>query len=129
MKAPVSAEAIGLHTRNSDALVAEFTSRFGDPTRLKPWCAEITGRDPTYGYARQFLPPRYDYSQANSVGSRGIYAWWTIETGRLYQMSSRQSWTGGMERRWLVVDEDGDTRELTQEEADRWLNDHSASTS
>lgn len=99
-----------------------------DPQRLTPWCAEVTGLDPKFGYARTFVAPRRDYSCANSVGSRGVHFWWTLEAGRLYQMCSRESWNGGMNRRWLTVTADGDVRELTQEEVDRWLSNHSVST-
>lgn len=127
MKATVSAEAIGLHSRERDPLVRALLGN--DPQQLRPWCAEITSHDPAYGYQRTFLRPRRDYSRANSAGSRGIHFWWTLETGQLYQLCSRESWTGRMHRRWLVVTDDGDTRELTQKEADQWLSDHSGSTS
>lgn len=129
MKAAVYAEAIGLRGAAADPLVAAYERQFGNPQRLRPWCAEIAGRCPRYGVRREFLPARYDYSAANSVGSRGVYAWWTLESGRLYQMASRESWNGGMTRRWLTVTDNGDVCEIGDEEAQRWLNDHSASTS
>jgi len=58
----------------------------------RPWVALIQGRDPKYGFAREFLTGVRDYSRANSVGSRGIVTVWTLGDG-LYEISLPQSWS------------------------------------
>lgn len=56
------------------------------------WVAEITGICTKYGLARKFLSPRRDASKSNSAGSRGIYASYMLEHGKIYEISSPRSW-------------------------------------
>ena len=56
------------------------------------WVAEITGKCEKYGLSRKFLSPRRDASCGNSVGSRGIYANYMLEHGKVYEISSPVSW-------------------------------------
>lgn len=58
----------------------------------KSWCAEITGPDPRYKFARRFLKANVDYSEANGVGSRGIFAYYNLEEGHIYDISSQINW-------------------------------------
>lgn len=92
-----------------------------------PWVAAVVGLDDRYGLERRFLRGRKDYLQANSIGSRGIYLWYTLEPG-LYEINEQVSWRG-WDRRFEVVDQSGSRRRLTREEALAWARDHSASTS
>lgn len=38
------------------------------------------------------LKGQVDYSQANSVGSRGVYVFYFLKEGRIYHISSPKSW-------------------------------------
>lgn len=61
-------------------------------SRQRAWCAEIVGRNARYGFERRFLKGRKDYSEANSVGSRGVYLYYFLEPGKVYEVSSPASW-------------------------------------
>lgn len=128
MKAAFSAEAIGL-----DAATEVTARRFGlyrwFYRQSKPWVAEITGLCPRYGYARTFLRHKADYKNANSKGTRGVWFWWTLESGRIYETRYRTSWKNVVHRFMTVTDE-GDIKDLTEEEVRAWLASRgSASTS
>lgn len=145
MKATYGVEAIGLNLDQEAAgllvLLEGVTRAVGIPDGVvtgredrqavrqhTPWLAEITGPDRRYGWARSFLPARRDHADANSVGSRGVWFWWVLESGRYYECHCWPSW-GGSERRYLRVDDSGDVVHVEREEVDRWLSDRSASTS
>lgn len=143
MKAAFGAEAIGLNTDDPlcTAIVRAYpaigdalgvTMRGGRPVdecNPRPWVAEIVGPHPVYRWERRFLRPRWDYSRANGAGTRGIWWWWTLESGRIYEARYRTSWGSGMHRRLMTVGVDGDLVDLTEEEVEAWVSDCSASTS
>ena len=85
------------------------------------WAAEITGFDPKYKYTRKFLRCKKDYSRSNSIGSRGIFAEYTLESGHIYQILQQYSWKRS-EKYFCAVSEEGDIAELTEEEVINWLN-------
>lgn len=87
--------------------------------RMRTWCAELTGRDPDYGFSRKFLRADFDYSEANSTGSRGVMAWWTLHASRVYEARYWEAW-----KRQVTVFlrvEDGLVVEMTRQEAEAWL--------
>lgn len=56
----------------------------------KPWVAEITGVDATYGLARTFIEPMHDWSGARRACSGNLYgriARFALREGRLYEIS------------------------------------------
>jgi hypothetical protein len=56
----------------------------------KPWVAEITGIDATYGLARTFIEPMHDWSGARRACSGNLYgriARFALREGRLYEIS------------------------------------------
>lgn len=86
----------------------------------RPWVAEVGfGR---VGY--NFLRGRIDYSQANSVGSRGVYVWYTLHEGQIYRVQDLVSWKR-TERYYCAV-RDGQIVRFTDEEAKTCLSDPSA---
>lgn len=87
-----------------------------------PWVAEITGRHPTYGYNRQFLRARYDYTQANSVGSRGVVLNWTLKVNRVYEAWWKETWNRA-QRVFLRATAAGDVRIIDRTEVEAWLNE------
>lgn len=127
MKAALEIECIGDGFRSEDdfrasvlgAILDKMADRrvFGSPKRW--WVAEITGRDPKYGYRREFLHYQKDYSRANSTGTRGIYATYVLDEGRLYEVSAPQSWSAT--DRYFCTVRDGRIVRLSQEEADDWV--------
>jgi hypothetical protein len=78
------------------------------------WVAEITGRDPKYKYARKFLRYKKDYSQSNSKGTRGIYAVYVIDDGRIYEVKD------GKQRYFCIV-QDWKIKQIDLEYVESWL--------
>jgi hypothetical protein len=85
------------------------------------WVAEITGTCEKYGFKRSFISPRRDYTESNSKGSRGVYASYFLEYGKLYEISSPRSWKN-TDRYFCTGDDTG--KHLTKEEAIEWLKNH-----
>jgi hypothetical protein len=94
-----------------------------------PWAAEITGRDPVHRYRRAFLTPKQDHPGARDGISNEVHYWWTLTSGRIYQTKYLTGPRSGWTTRWLVVTDDGDIIDMTEQEVDQWLNACSASTS
>ncbi len=97
---------------------------FGRGCLAKPWVAEICGRDGRFGYARQFLRPRRDYRQANGKGTRGVFLVYFLTDGRLHEVQAQESWKRW--ERYFCIPATGELQRLGKQEADQWLNDHSA---
>ena len=68
---------------------------------------------------RFFLRGSTDYSRANSKGSRGVYLWYWLEEGKLYDVYSFVSW-GRADRRYVLCDSAGIHR-VDKTEALAWL--------
>lgn len=79
------------------------------------WVSEITGTDPKFKYQRQFLRYNKDYSKANSKGSRGVYAHFILESGRIYEVKEYKR------RYFCKVSDDGDIIQIDEEEVRQWL--------
>lgn len=91
------------------------------------WVAEIVGRSGRYGYERQFVTCKKDYTDSNSVGSRGVYAYYIVYDGHYYEVQEPVSWKNSLRYFCTVVD--GEVVQITKEEMEQWLNAHSESTS
>jgi hypothetical protein len=78
------------------------------------WVAEIIGRDPKYQYARKFLRYKKDYSQSNSKGTRGIYAVYIIDEGRIYEVKDNK-------KRYFCIVQDWDIRQVNLDYVESWL--------
>lgn len=86
----------------------------------KPWVAHIVGTDPQFGLSRRFLEPSTDYAHANSNASRGVYLWFILAGGNLYEVKERVSW-GKSARYFCAVTERGDIQILEDDETKEWL--------
>jgi hypothetical protein len=95
-----------------DPLVAAALFPRGE-THPRTWVARITGSDPTYGLARQFVRPTRDYSRANSIGSRGVRAYYVLAAG-VYEVNQRTSWHNA--RRYFVRVIDDQITEISRDE-------------
>lgn len=78
------------------------------------WVAEIDDFDEKFKYKRIFLQPKYNYSESNSTGSRGVFASYFPEYGKIYEVSAPVSWKATL-RYFCEFDEDGE-HELTEDE-------------
>lgn len=89
----------------------------------RAWCAEITGLDQRYGFERRFLSPNVSYIDANSIGSRGVFAYYNLREGQIYEVSSPLSWKR-TDRYFCRVDGSSLVR-MSRKEVDEWLKNHS----
>jgi len=87
--------------------------RFGTRKHV-PWIAEIIGIRPDGKLRRQFVDGQRDYSNANSVGSRGIYLYYALRPG-LYEINSPEAWKR-VRRYFLKVIDDKQAEEMSMEE-------------
>lgn len=84
------------------------------------WVAHIVGSDEKYKFKREFLKPKTDYTKSNSKGSRGVYLWYLLESGNIYDVSETTSWKN-VDRYFCKVSEDGDIIKITEEEVKEWI--------
>ena len=127
MKGSWGVEAIGF-ARDDDLMRTVPASLYRELRKCReishePWAAEITGTDERYGLARQFLPAKRDFTGANSAGSRGVWFWYTFESGRYYEVCYRTSWQSGY-RGFKTVTQEGDVVDVAREEVERWAHSH-----
>jgi len=128
MKATLRVEAIGDNAdgmlrvwRNlANSMVPDLgTMTFGTiPKRY--WVAEITGPDPKYRWKRVFLRGKKDYRESNSVGSRGVYVWYVLESGHVYEVNEPVSWKNN-DRYFCRVNDAGDIEPLDEADITQWI--------
>lgn len=90
------------------------------------WVSEITGFGTKYKYERQFLKPKKDYSRANSAGSRGVYAEYILDEGKIYDVLAPINWKH--KERYFCKVEDWKIVRIDEEEVIRCLNERWEST-
>jgi len=130
MKAQMKIEAIGDDVdqmlRLWTNILNEGLPGLGDMTLGKPlhtyWVAQITGDDSKYKYARRFLRGKKDYTHANRKGSRGVFVYYLLESGYVYDVKKSSK-----RRFFCIVDDQGDIVEVDKDFVDQWIKDHSAS--
>lgn len=81
----------------------------------RPWVAEILGADPQYGLLRRFLQGKSDYLRSNATGSRGIFVYFVVEEGRIYEASYYATWSK-RERYFFRFLEGGKQQRMTRDE-------------
>lgn len=111
-----------------NASISSATERYGaylGRDQSRPWVALITGIDAQYGLSRTFLRGQIDYSQANKIGSRGVYLYYALKPG-LYEVNERTSWTKVQRYFIRVVDGYEKYEEVSREEVLQYLNNISA---
>ena len=79
------------------------------------WVAEITCTDPKFKYKRKFLKCKKDYSRANSKGSRGVYAEYILDSGKIYEVKEHK------QRYFCKVNNEGNVIKIGEEEVQEWL--------
>lgn len=104
----------------SDGLGKKVTGN----TRLRqPWTAEIAGIDSKFGFKRKFLKGNWQRKRSNGTGSRGTELWFTVESGKIYEVKSPISWRS-INRYFCLVTETGGIKKITETEVKKWLKDH-----
>lgn len=101
--------------------------KLGKLSARQPWVAELTGIDPERLFIRHFLTGQKDYSEANSVGSRGVYRYFLLQSGNIYEVFARLTWKRS-ERYYCRINDDQLIR-MTQQEVLACLNARSGSMS
>lgn len=90
----------------------------------QPWIAEIVGIDSRFGLQRIFLQGAKDYSHGNSIGSRGIYKFYSLEEGKIYEVNELQTWRRS--ERYFCRFTNGRMEKLAKNEVVQCLSDRSA---
>lgn len=90
------------------------------PESLRPWVARLTRCYEAPGFRREFLKDyQKDYARANSIGSRGVYAYYVLSDG-VYEVNQRLNWQKA--RRYYLRVANGQMIELTRQEMYKCLN-------
>lgn len=58
----------------------------------RPWVAEIIGLDPKYKFSRLFIKHNTDYRESSNTGDRGVYFYFELKSGSIYEVNQRVSW-------------------------------------
>jgi hypothetical protein len=105
----------------NDRMVAKFDRALCGHGKChrRPWVAEIIGIDPRYRFARNFVECQIDYSQANGKGSRGVFLYFFVEVGRVYEVFRNIGWRRTA-REYLLIESDGE-RSLSEAKVVDWL--------
>lgn len=85
------------------------------------YVAEVVGFDRRYGYARRFVKGFTDYSKANSKGSRGVYKTFLIDSGKVYEVKEKNSWSSSRIYYCYVEPKIGNIVEIRKHEVDNYL--------
>lgn len=118
MKAALKLEAIGQnYVRELRSFDRFCSDQIGIPFEKCPYRHGVW--EISWGKA---VPVRgdWDYSQANSKGSRGVYIIYILDSGKLYQVAEPVSWK--RTRHYFAgVNDFGEIIEMDEKEAMEWL--------
>jgi len=109
---------LNIQIRRRPEIRARVPARFmrytyGPPWR--PWVARIVGVDDTGRIQREFLRGKKDFSAALGMGARGVYYYYHLRPGHVYEVRELMSWT--KDRRYFCRVENGAIIEMSREEA------------
>lgn len=131
MKATIKLEYIGesqdarlsMYSKIIDQVADGLGGKVTGNTRLRqPWIAEIAGIDSKFGFKREFLKGNWQRKRSNATGSRGTELWFTVESGKIYEVKSPISWRS-INRYFCLVTETGCIKKITETEVKKWLKD------
>lgn len=120
MKGVLKLEAIG---DNTYQLAKGLSPIFGPGPKRNYWVAQIIDFTES-NYVRDFIRPKKDYSKANSVGSRGVFLYYILESGKVYEVSEPLSWSR-TQRFFCKVGLYGEIIKIDAEEVAQWIRNHS----
>lgn len=114
MKGTIKLEAIGDNS---------YSFLRGTDVKCPYWVAQIIGFTED-NYERVFLRPKKDYRKANSIGSRGVYLYYILDSGKIYEVSEKLSWNRH-NRFFCTVDCYGCIIKISAEEVAQWIRENS----
>jgi hypothetical protein len=129
MRATLKIECIG---DNSDQLLKFWKRTTADmlgsgiadatfgSSKLSYFVAEITGFHPKFKFERNFLRFKKCYKHANSKGSRGVFAWYLLDSGKIYDVLEPVSWKNS-QRYFCTVNDEGEIVYMKESEVVEWL--------
>lgn len=94
------------------------------PLPQRPWVAEIRGLNSQIGFDRVFLRGVKDYSQSNGSASRGVYLYFYLDDGKIYEVHEPRGWKKF--DRYFVRYNGFEKETLSRDEVLRCLNARSA---
>lgn len=97
-----------------------FASVAGSQRRMPlqgnaPWVAQITGLNRNGYFVREFQKGEVDYSQSNSIGSRGAHRYYHLKSGCIYEVAKRCTWNRTVQY-FCRVTEEGEIVEVTRKQ-------------
>lgn len=81
--------------------------------KMRPWVAEIVGRDPRFGFRRRFLRPAKDHA-GDTKGRAPPDLWYFLRDGRLYEVQAHVK--AAKLRRYFAATVGGKVLEIGQED-------------
>jgi hypothetical protein len=101
-----------------------------DNNKKRYWCAEILDlSDNQYKFERHFLRAFKDYANSNSIGSRGVYVQYLLQSGHVYEVLETQTFKRS-KRYFCTVDAtNADIIEMSEGEVVAWLEQKTAAAS
>lgn len=110
-----------------------FIERYRDrprdwPVPHKYWAAEVSGIDIKGDLTKTFLNGKKSYAESNGRGTRGVYIFYTLDDGHLYEISEPVSWNRYVHY-FCRVSAEGEIIRMSKEEAFAWLKSRSGLTS
>jgi len=115
MKATLGLEAIGGFPNNPQTGFSKIDTLFWMPSPC--WVAEILRYGISHKFQKEFLKRRVDYSNANSKGTRGVFCWYILESGHIYEVKEPKSWKC-TEQYFCKVSEEGEIERITEKEVE-----------
>lgn len=109
------------HDRRRSILARQTDRTLFDLTKVgrsNPWVAEIVGLDRRGQFQRRFVQGMKTYEESNSKGSRGVFMFFVLQRGVLYEIFDRPKHLKS--RRRFAVADDGGMREVNIEDALKW---------
>lgn len=88
--------------------------QFKNIFRHKVWVAELLDFDDKYLFKRKFLNGNKDYTTSNGTGNRGIFLYFILQEGKIYEILEPISWK--KDRRYFAKIENDRLVELSREE-------------
>jgi nitroimidazol reductase NimA-like FMN-containing flavoprotein (pyridoxamine 5'-phosphate oxidase superfamily) len=112
MKATIGLEAIGYRQRAYGGSIKGLQRRAA--------VCELSLADDGQTLLRYPLSYRVDWEKANSVGSRGVYYWYILESEKCYEVWAPESWRS-TDHYFCVVGIGGRIERVDEDEVKRWL--------
>ena len=131
MKATLKIECIGdndtqflkFWKSGSTTMIGEqLTENIFGNIPLSFFVAEIIGLHPKFNFERNFIRYKKDYRHSNSKGSRGIFAYYILETNKIYEVKEPISWSK-TDRYFCFINENGDIIKINKEQVNKCLKD------